>query len=261
MKTLSLCGAALCLVSFTAAAAATDSPWAGHWKLDPAQSHFAGDTFTYSAGPHGLIHFSDGSLINYDFGLDGKEYPAAYNRKTRWTPAGKSAWDQVTTAEGHELVKSHRALSADGKTLTITFTGTQPDGKAFTEEDVYTRVSGTSGLVGKWRSTKVAENAPPSFVISAPAPDTLHFDLPEQKASVEGAADGSDHPINGPNIPPGMTIGFKLAGNQIHYAIKVNGKPDTYGVETLASDGQSFTDVSWVAGKENEKQTAVYVRR
>jgi hypothetical protein len=259
MRTIWLTGALLSVASF--AAAAGDSPWAGHWKLDAAKSHFTGDTFTYSAGPHGLLHFSDGSTIGYDFGVDGKEYPSAYNRTTSWTSAGKNQWDQVTKADGKVLSKSRRALSADGKTLTLTFTGTHPDGSTFDEELVYTRLSGGQGLVGKWRSIKVPENAPPSFIISAPSPDSLHFEIPEQKASVEGAADGSDHPIIGPNMPPGMTIGFKLAQREIHYTIKVSGKPDTYGIETLAADGLSFSDVSWSPGKESEKQTAVYVKQ
>jgi len=261
MKTILLSTALITLAPFAASAAAADSPWTGHWKLDPAQSHFAGDTMTYSAGPKGLIHYSDGSTIHYDFGLDGKEYKAAYNRTTRWTPAGTNAWDQVTQVDGKVLSKSHRMVSEDGKTLTETFTATQPDGTAINEELVYTRVGAGKGLLGKWRSIKVPENAPASFIISSPSPRTLHFDLPEQKASVEGTADGTDYPIQGPNMPPGMTIGFKLAEREIHYTIKVNGKPDTYGIETLAADGHSFADVSWAPGKESEKQTAVYVKQ
>jgi len=235
------------------AASAADSPWAGHWKLDPAQSHFAGDTMTYSAGPKGLVHFSDGSTVQYDFGLDGKEYPAAYNRTTSWTSAGKNTWDQVTRADGKVLSKSHRVVSEDGKTLTMTFTGTQPDGTTRDDELVYTRVSAGKGLLGKWRSIKVSGNAPASFIISSPGSGTLHYDIPEEKASVEGSADGTDHPIHGPNVPPGMTIGYKLADREIRYTIKMNGKPDNYGIQTLAADGHSFTDVSWNPGKGKRK--------
>jgi hypothetical protein len=263
MKTILLATAIFSLVSVAARAAGNpaDNPWTGHWKLDQAQSHFTGATISYSNGPHGLMHFSDGSVIDYDFGLDGKEYPSAYNRTTSWRSAGKNSWDQVTKANGRVLSKSHRALSVDEKTLTMTFTGVQPDGNPFNEEEVYERVGAGKGLIGTWRSTKVPENAPASFVISAPSADTLHFDLPEEKASVEGVADGTDHAISGPNVPPGMTIGFKQSGTQIRYTIKVNGKPDTYGIETLAADGRSFTDVSWNPGKESEKQTAVYIKQ
>ncbi len=243
------------------AALAAENPFVGHWKLDAAHSHFTGSTFTYSNGPHGMLHFSDGSTIDYDFGLDGKDYPAAYNRTTRWTSSGRNAWDTVTMADGQEIARSHRVLSDDDRKLTITFSGTQPDGQKFQEEEVYERVTGSKGLVGKWRAVKVAENAPPSFVISEPAPGKMHFDIPEQKTSVEGVADGTDLPMIGPNIPPGMTIGIKRNGNVIHYTIKMDGKTDTSGVETIAADGKSFTDVSWNAGKENEKQTALYVRQ
>lgn len=59
-----------------------------------------------------------------------------------------------------------------------------------------------------------------------------------------------------------MTIGFKMVTpTQIKYAIKVGGKADSFGVQTIAADGRSFSDVSWTAGKEDEKQTAVYVKQ
>ena len=45
------------------------------------------------------------------------------------------------------------------------------------------------------------------------------------------------------------------------FRIKVNGKEDSEGVQTLAADARSYTDVGWSAGKENEKQTAVFVRQ
>jgi len=38
----------LALLSATTLAIAADNPWIGTWKLDPAKSHFTGDTFTYS---------------------------------------------------------------------------------------------------------------------------------------------------------------------------------------------------------------------
>src|SRR5579862_9239552 len=102
---------------------AADSPWVGTWKLDPSRSHFTGDTFTLTKARGNLLHYSDGSTASYDFGVDGKEYKTWANRSTTWTPAGDNAWDTVTRADGKVLVKSHRQLSADGKTLTMTLTG------------------------------------------------------------------------------------------------------------------------------------------
>jgi hypothetical protein len=45
MKKL-LLACVLALVS-TMPTLAADNPWIGTWKLDPAKSHFTGDTFTY----------------------------------------------------------------------------------------------------------------------------------------------------------------------------------------------------------------------
>lgn len=244
-------------------AVAADSPWSGTWKIDPTQSHFAGDTFTVSQGPGNLLHYADGGAASYDFGVDGKEYKTWSNRTMVWTPTGNNAWDTVTQADGKLLVKSHRQLSADEKTLTMTFTGTRPDGVAFHEEDVYDRVSGSAGLIGTWRSVKVSEpNGPHQFVITSPSPGVVHYEVPDMKASAEGHTDGSDNALTGPNVPPGSTISFKaLSSRKIRYVMKIDGKTDSIGEQTLAADGRSFSDVSWAPGKEDEKTTGVYVKQ
>jgi hypothetical protein len=259
-KLLILCSA---LALPAASALAADSPWSGTWKIDPAQSHFTGETFTLTKGPGNMLHYMDGSSASYDFGIDGKEYKTWSNRSTIWIPAGNNAWDTVTQAVGRVLVKSHRQLSADGKTLTITLTGTRPDGTAFREEEVYDRVSGTAGLMGTWRSVKVSEpDGPRQFVISSPAPGVLHYEVPDMKASAEGRTDGTDNPLTGPDLPPGSTISFKmLSPDKIRYVMKIDGKTDNIGEQTLAADGRSFTDVNWNPGKESEKTTAVYLKQ
>jgi hypothetical protein len=243
-------------------ALAADNPWIGTWKLDPAKSHFTGDTFTYSNAANGMMHFSDGSIVNFDFGIDGKEYKTIYDRTTTWTTAGDNAWDSVTKANGKVVSKTHRELSADGKTLTFTASGTKPDGTTFQDVSVYTRVTGTAGLVGKWRSTKVTISAPDAFIVSSPSPGIMHWDIPAFKETVNGKFDGSDLPITGPEVPPGLTIAVTPSSPTKHsYTVKVKGKPDSYGVQTLAADGKSFTDVSWSPGKEAEKSTALFVKQ
>lgn len=261
MKTILLLCSLLALPS--GAAVAADSPWIGTWKFNADKSHLTGQTFTYSKGPGGLLHYEDGSTASFDFGLDGKEYKTWANRTTTWTAAGKNTWDTVSKADGKVLAKGHFVLSDDGKTLTMTFTGTRPDGSAMHEEDVFSRVSGTDGLVGTWRTAKVtAPSGPQTFVISSPAAGILHYEIPDMKATVDVRADGSDRTVVGPEIPPGMTIAYKtVSPTKMQYTIKLNGKPDSYGVQTIAADGSSFTDVSWNAGKESEKATAVYVKQ
>jgi hypothetical protein len=261
MRTTSILCLALAL--YAGSALAVDSPWSGTWKLDPARSHFTGDTFTVTQGPGNMLHYADGSTASYDFGVDGKEYKTWANRTTTWTPTGKNSWDTVTKVDGRTLVKAHQQLSADGKTLSSTYTGTRPDGTAFHDEEVFARASGGEGLIGTWRAIKVSEpDAPHEYVISSPAPGVLRFEVPDMKASAEGRTDGSDNPLTAPNMPPGMTISWEMPSpTKIKYVMKVNGKTDNLGEQTLAADGKSFSDVNWNPGKENEKTTGVYVKQ
>jgi hypothetical protein len=261
MRKLLLACALLAIPALSAAAA--NNPWIGTWKLDPAKSHFTGDTFTYSKAANGLIHFSDGSTENFDFAIDGKEYKTVYGRTTSWTASGNNAWDSVTKFNGTVLVNVHRQISPDGKTLTFVETGTKPDGSSFKDESVYSRLSGGPGLLGKWQSVKVNISAPDTFIIQFPTPDTIKWDIPGYKELVEGKADGSDLPITGPTVSgTGLTLSVKLdSPHKLSYIVKSNGKPVEYGVQTLAEDGKSYTDVSWNPGKENEKQSGVYIKQ
>jgi hypothetical protein len=261
MKKLLLLCSFVGLCSGTAIAA--ENPWTGTWKLDPAASNFTGQTFTYSKGPGDMLHFEDGSSASFDFGLDGKEYKTWANRTTIWTATGENTWNHVTKADGKVLAKGQVALSADGNTLTMRLTRRRPDGKTFHEEDVFTRVSGTGGLIGTWRATKVVDPvAPQTFVISSPAPGMVHEEVPDMKASLEGPTDGSDLALKGPDLPPAMTIAFKpVTSTKMSYVIKINGKADSIGEQTIAADGRSFMDVSWSPGRDSEKSTAVYVKQ
>ncbi|HEY2678669.1 MAG TPA: hypothetical protein VGI65_16980 [Steroidobacteraceae bacterium] len=244
------------------AAFAADSPWVGTWKADPAQSHVTGDTFEYSKGPGNLLHYSDGSTASYDFGIDGKEYKTWANRSATWTPTGKSSWDTESKIDGKVVSKGHRELSSDGKTLTINYSGTRPDGAPFNDRDVYTRVGGNDGLIGTWRSVKSSFTGPMEFINSSPTPGVLRQEIPDLKAFTEGPFDGKDHPVTGPTVPPGTTIAqTAVTPTQVSYVIKVGGKPDSIGTQAIATDGRSFTDTSWNPGKESEKITVVYVKQ
>lgn len=245
------------------AAIAADSPWNGTWKLDPAKSHLTGQTFTYSARPNGMLHYEDGSTASFDFGLDGKEYKTWADRTVSWNAAGKNSWDTVTRSAGKVLSKGHYALSGDGRTLTMSFDGMRPDGQAFHEEDVFTRVSGADGLAGTWRSSKVTNpTGPQTFIMSSPAAGVLHIDIPDMKVAVDYSNDDQDYALSGPTVPHGMTISFKrLSATRTGYTMKIDGKVDNAGVQSIAPDGGSFTDTNWNAGHENEKTTSVYVKQ
>jgi|SRR5579883_1595118 len=232
--------------------------WIGTWKLDRAHSHFTGETITFSSPSPGRYHFEDGSAANYDFGVDGKEYPGPYGRTVSWTAVGDRAWDGEIKANGAVLYKVHREISPDQKSMTMVVTGSRPDGSPLNEKTVYTRLTGTLGLVGTWQDVKTSASSPDTFVISA-TQGGLHYEIPNWHERADTLLDGTDVPIQGERVPAGQTIGMKLVSpHKITYVIKYQGKPDQYGETTLAADGKSYTDVSWVPGREKEKTTAVY---
>jgi hypothetical protein len=254
---------ALALVLLSAIPAiAAENQFVGTWKLDLAKSNFVGDTFTYTQLQNGMMHFSDGSAVNADFGLDGKDYPDPFGQTISWKSAGDNVWNTVSKMNGKVLSEGHVELSDGGNTLTIKDHGTKPDGSSFNDETVYKRVGAGSGLAGKWRSTKVNISAPNTYVVSAPSAGAVRWEIPEYKEVVEGKTDGSDLPLSGPTAPKGLTLSIKMMGpKKLEYSVKLNGKTIAMATQTLSADGKTITETSWSPGKESEKQTAVYTKQ
>ncbi len=164
--------------------------------------------------------------------------------------------------DGAVIYGARRELSADGKTLTITSTSNRPDGSASKDVAVYTRVGSGTGLIGKWRSTKVEIPAPSVFTISSPSPGAMRFESPTYKMIFEGKIDGTDFAVKGPTVPPGYTVSVtSTSPKTLSYVYKLNGKPDSYNIDTLAADGKSFASVSWNPGKKSEQTTFVFIKQ
>jgi hypothetical protein len=257
MRALAL--AVILLTSGSGTALAAHSPFAGTWKLDLAKSKLTGDTLTYSKIPGGL-RYSNGSTVAYDITMDGKDHPTMFDRTAAWSNDGKNAWTTVTKAHGVVMSRTHRSLSADGKTLTATYVESRPDGSTVRESDTFTRTSGGAGLVGTWKNTGAK---PASFVmnISVPASGRFEIAYPADKTSVSGKTDGSAAPFTGPTAPPGATSHVKAAGPR-RWMIDGTAKGKTYftGDITVSADGKTLTRTTWVPGKALEKTVEVFDR-
>jgi hypothetical protein len=140
---------------FAAGAAAQTDPIVGTWKLDPAKS-------TYKPGPapksatvviepttgKGMKVAIDAVMADgpikwgYSNGRDGKETPVT----------GNAAYDTVSVTQdsategtivykkaGKTAVTAKTSVSKDGKTMTVTSTGTNPAGQAMHNVAVYTK--------------------------------------------------------------------------------------------------------------------------
>lgn len=262
MKKLLCCACAAALAMFTASPCfAKDSAWSGTWKENQAKSKLTGDTMTYAAKGGGVFHYSNGGTIEYDFACDGKSYTTLGDRAITCTGSTDTGMDIVSTAHGTVLSKYHRAISADGKTMTIHGTAMRADGKTEDFDEVYRRVSGTKGLAGKWLDVKDKEQDEEVMVMTV-ADKMLHIEVPSQKQVMDGKLDGSDGKVNGPNIPPGAAPAYKsVTANKISYEIKLNGKVLYQGTYTLSADGKTLTDDEWVPGRMAEKSTVVFEKQ
>jgi hypothetical protein len=242
-------------------AAFAESPFVGSWKMDVAKSTFTGDTMTYTKTATGY-HYSNGSTFAYDFADDGKPYTTMIaGRTATWTKTGDGGWDMVFAIDGKVLTKAHRTLSPDGSTMTTTYEEYRPDGTTVHESDVYKRVSGSSGLAGKWEDIKV-DAAPDTLVISPAAPMTYKVEYPTQKLTIMAHTDGSPSVVSGPTVPAGATASFMTADDhKWTYINKLGGKVMGEGIMTVSADGAMLTDTSWTEGKEAEKTAEVYTRQ
>ena len=237
---------------------AAESPFAGTWKLNTEKSKFTGDTFTYTATASGF-HYSNGSTVEYDFAIDGKDYPTVSDRTISWTKTGDSTWDLVVKdAKGTVLTKGHRVLSADGKKITTSYTSYRPDGTTADSSDEWARVSGGPGLAGKWKDVQV-KAASSSFTITFPSTGQVTIEYPASKVRISGALDGSPMPQIGPTMPDGLFVSYKpVSADKWEYTQTLNGKVYSKGTMVVSDGGKKIIRTIWVPGKESEKSIGVY---
>lgn len=260
MKVLGWTAAALVFCS--AIAGATENPFVGSWKFDAARSKLVAETVQYSDLGDGRMHFSNGATLEYDFALDGKDYKTVDDRTIAWRPLAAGSWRTTIKIDGKTTETAQRTLSADGKQMTMLADGVLPDGTAYKHKKRYTRVGAGTGLAGTWRNTEVdTGNMPDGYVISESPDGTITWAIPTDKQTVTGRFDGSDMPLSGPTAPANTAFSItRLSSHKIAYVMKTSGKPGQYGTVTISADGNTFTEESWLPGKESEKSTGVLIR-
>jgi hypothetical protein len=144
------------LLAASAASAQTTEPVVGTWKLDVAKSTYKpgpalkSSTLTIEPAGKGLkvavdAVNADGTPLKWGFTTlrDGKEEaPVTGNPMfdvVTSTRASATAGTNVYKKDGKVVMTTKLAISSDGKTMTLTSTGTDPKGQAIHNVSVYTK--------------------------------------------------------------------------------------------------------------------------
>jgi len=254
MKKVLLCACMAVLLLAAASPCLAASPWDGTWKLNEAKSKMTGATTTLTES--GGMYTVDTGSFKFKFACDGKDYTLIADRTITCT-GGPNNFTEVMKIAGKPFETTKRTISADGKTMTEVSTGTRPDGTAFTDTETEMRVGPGTGMAGTWKSTKVKDSAPGSFMLKVNG-DVLHFDDTAYKEVSDAKLDGTPAPITGGTAPAGLMVSNKLQNGGVFSIVTLNGKELSRDMMTISADGKTLTDVVWTVGKESEKRSYVY---
>ncbi len=143
----------VCAALASVSVAQTAIPGLGAWKLNVAKSKYSpgpapkSSTVTFTAVGQGVKavidgEAEDGSKVHWEYtaNFDGKPYPVTGNPDGDMVVAKRvnpTTIETTYTLKGKTTTVNRRVLSADGKTLTITTTGTNAQGQKVNNVQVF----------------------------------------------------------------------------------------------------------------------------
>jgi len=142
-------------MAVAATAAFAQSGELGTWRLNAAKSKFTpgpapkSSSVTFSAAGQGVKAVidtvgADGSKVHWEYtaNFDGKAYPVTGNPDGDMVVARRinpTSIETSYTLKGKATTVNTRVVSADGKTLTVTSTGTNAQGQKINNVQVFDR--------------------------------------------------------------------------------------------------------------------------
>lgn len=177
--------------------------------------------------------------FTYTLRADGTEQSTPFG-KTVMEIVNPTTWRFTNNNDGKNSEIETWALSADGNSMTRTFSGKKEDGEPFSGVITLKRIGGKSGFEGTWES----EEAKLSFTevdIEPNGEDGITLLLPEDGTRASLKFGGKDYPESGPRLPPGMTISAKLVGpRKAKATTKLGEKIFDHEQWEVSKDGKTF---------------------
>ena len=135
-----------CLIATTSRAA--DEPFIGKRKLNLSKSRLADQMTIAPAGANRYTLTFAGVGETETLVADGTDQPGIRGSTISITVEAPGNWKFVRKSGGLTVLTAMWKLSDDGKTLTDTFTGNQPDGSTSRIDLVYKRAEGSASSSG-----------------------------------------------------------------------------------------------------------------
>jgi len=239
---------------------ASDPPYTGTWKLNPARSDFGETTVTYEQMADGQMKFTAAGQ-SYTFRPDGKDYPTPWGGSVAWKTLDPSTWEVTNKANAKVVGTATLKLAADGKSLSMDAKNINAAGEASLDVAVYQRLSGGPGLSGQWKTKNLKIGSPGTMTITPSGSDGLTLTYVEEKGTCGAKFDGKDHAATGPIWPSGWTCSLARSGaSGLEVRWKREGQVMFKDAFSPSADGKELVVLSG-APKTTEKVKLVYERK
>lgn len=230
-----------CLIAVTSYAA--DEPLIGKWKLNLSKSKLADQMTIAPAGANKYTLTFAGTGDTETLVADGTDQPGVLGSMISITIESPNNWKIVRKQNGKPVLTANWKLSDDGKTLTDTFLGNQPDGSTSRVDLVYKRADNSasmSGIPGTWETTEEKMDTVYELEIRPYESDGLTFQISGAPAS-NVKFDGKDYPPTTADAAAPTTSARRLGDHSVEVTKKLKGKVLETRDITVSADRKTLT--------------------
>ena len=226
--TISLTSIAVLCVGVAQLSHAADEPLIGKWKLNLSKSKLADQMTIAPAGANRYTLTFAGIGDTETLLADGTDQPGILGSTISITVEAPGNWKIVRKQGGRTQLTANWKLSDDGKALTDTFIGNQPDGSKSRIDLIYKRAEDSatsSGIPGTWETTQEKPDSAYEMEIRPYEVDGLSFMISGGGPASNVKFDGKEYPPAGASPAAGsVTSARRLGDHSIELTKKFKGK-------------------------------------
>jgi hypothetical protein len=244
--------------AFASIVPAASNPFAGKWKFNASKSKVTGTTDSIAAAGANAWKFTYGSY-SWTLKADGTDQPTPFGNTVALKVVSPTTWQLTDKVKGKVTATETWVLADDGQSMTRTSAGKRETGEAFTDVLKEKRTAGAKGFEGTWETAEF-KGAPPEVDIENASDTGLTIVIPAEGLKFAATFDGKENPVEGPRVPPGMTVSAKLVSpRKVAATSKMKDKVLDTETWEVSADGKTFTYTELDAG-ETKPTVSVYDR-